>query len=140
MILGGTAPESVLSSSRFVTVIRTLPRLVRGSLLYRWLNVNLDSAVIVIDLRETYIVGPLLRVIDELNERIRPHWERSRLQSIVYSAGSQIKRFGETRVGELVLGVLEPPEPIDDEAIVNATNGHDRNSKENEQIGASDSE
>lgn len=37
---------------------------IRGSWLYRWLTDEPDPDVIVIDLRETRIVGPILRVLD----------------------------------------------------------------------------
>lgn len=37
---------------------------VRGSMLYRWLTAEPDPDVIVIDLRETYTVGPLLAILD----------------------------------------------------------------------------
>lgn len=95
--------------------------------------------VVVIDLSEMYTVGPLLRVLDEPNERIRPHWERSRLQSIVYRPGTQIERFGEMSVGEVVPDVLKPPELINDETI--ATIRLDIiKIQENKQIGGSGSE
>ena len=43
---------------------RTLSAYVRGSYLYRWLTAEPDPDVIVIDLRETWTVGPFIAILD----------------------------------------------------------------------------
>lgn len=48
------------------TVTTRLSAFVRGSLLYRWLTAEPDPEVIVIDLRETWTVGPFLSILDYL--------------------------------------------------------------------------
>jgi len=45
-------------------LLRLYGRWVRGSWLYRWFTAEPDSDVIVIDLRETYTVGPILDALD----------------------------------------------------------------------------
>ena len=48
------------------SVGRRLGRWVRGSAIYGWLTAEPDPDVIVIDLRETWTVGPFLRVLDRV--------------------------------------------------------------------------
>ena len=50
---------------------------VRSSWLYQWLTAEPDPDVIVIDLRETVIVGPLLGVLDWLIVRALTYWDGS---------------------------------------------------------------
>jgi len=53
-----------LDRSRLTGAGETLQRWVRHSYLYRWLTAEPDPDVIVIDLRETYTVGPVLAGLD----------------------------------------------------------------------------
>jgi hypothetical protein len=53
-----------LERSRLTGAGETLGRWVRGSYLYRWLTAEPDPDVIVIDLRETYTVGPVIAGLD----------------------------------------------------------------------------
>ncbi|OVE83146.1 hypothetical protein [Natronolimnobius baerhuensis] len=52
--------------SRLTATTRTLARYVRHSWCYRWLTKEPDPDVIVIDLRETYTVGPFIRILDAI--------------------------------------------------------------------------
>lgn len=45
---------------------RAVTRVVRGSWCYRWLTADPDRDPVVVDLRETYTVGPVLAVLDRL--------------------------------------------------------------------------
>ena len=54
---------------------------VRGSYLYRWLTAEPDPEVIVIDLRETWTVGPFIRLLDAVVDRLLPALENSRIAS-----------------------------------------------------------
>jgi len=62
--------HAVLSGSSIVTGSRTITERVatwtRSSALYGWLTAEPDPNVIVIDLRETRTVGPVIRVIDRM--------------------------------------------------------------------------
>ncbi|MGQ3330779.1 hypothetical protein [Halorubrum sp. FL23] len=59
---------TLTENSRVVAAIRRLSNngvtVIRQSFLYQWLTVEPDPDVIVIDLRETKIVGPFLRLLD----------------------------------------------------------------------------
>ena len=65
-----TDDSATLASSRVVSALRVASTRgeswVRQSALYRWLTAEPDPEVIVIDLRETWTVGPFLRVLDWL--------------------------------------------------------------------------
>ena len=58
--------EAAARRSRVATVGRTLRRYVTASWCYRWLTSEPDPDVIVIDLRETKTVGPIIARIDRL--------------------------------------------------------------------------
>lgn len=58
------AQSSVVSGSSLFGLFAWFGALIEGSWLYRWLTAEPDPDVIVIDLRETWIVGPILAVLD----------------------------------------------------------------------------
>lgn len=66
--------------SRVVSLARSFSDWVRGSFLYRWLTKEPDPEVIVIDLRETYTVGPIIWVLNRVIERLAPWWRASGLR------------------------------------------------------------
>ncbi len=59
---------------RLSAVDRRLVRVVRGSWLYRWLTTEPDPEPVVIDLRETCTVGPILAVLDCLAPVVARSW------------------------------------------------------------------
>lgn len=79
---------SALDSSRLYRALTAatdrLSGFVRGSFLYRWLTAEPDPEVIVIDLRETWTVGPFISVLDYLFDA----FERSAVGSILIRGGS----------------------------------------------------
>ncbi|WP_424002618.1 hypothetical protein ACOZ4I_02300 [Haloarcula salina] len=78
----------------------------RKSEIYQWLTADPDPQMVVIDLRETYTVGPLLSILDRLVPRVEKAWRRSGFASAV--AG--IKRmFAESKAIQVVSAVLSPP-------------------------------
>lgn len=56
---------------------------VRGAYLYRWLTKEPDPEVIVIDLRETYAVGPFIQLLDWLIPQVQRAWQASALARLV---------------------------------------------------------
>lgn len=89
----------------------SLGRVLRESAVYRWLTTEPEPSVVVIDLRETYTVGPLIKLIDAGVERATPYWEASTAKRIVDSGVGFGERFARTRPGRLLKTILEPPEP-----------------------------
>ncbi|MFC5279692.1 hypothetical protein ACFPM1_13120 [Halorubrum rubrum] len=66
---------------------------VRASWLYRWLTAEPDPEVIVIDLRETWTVGPFLRVLDRVLDFLIGAMEGSILAD---AAGAAVRHVRET--------------------------------------------
>ena len=61
--------ERLVGTSRIAAGGRWLATAVRHSALYRWLTAEPDPDVIVIDLRETWTVGPVIAILDWLLAR-----------------------------------------------------------------------
>lgn len=60
------APRFEPLTRRIATIERALMRVVRGSALHGWLTADPDPEPVVIDLRETYTMGPVLAVLNRL--------------------------------------------------------------------------
>ncbi|EMA71090.1 hypothetical protein [Halorubrum distributum] len=79
----GTQAGSVLRraarQSRLGQLWRRAATAVRSSYLYRWLTAEPDPEVIVIDLRETWTVGPVIRLLDAILDRLIPALDDSRV-------------------------------------------------------------
>jgi len=64
---------------------------VRGSVLYRWLTAEPEPDVIVIDLRETRTVGPVLRVLDRVVASVAAAAEGSRFVAAGRRVGDGVR-------------------------------------------------
>ncbi len=107
------------SGSAVLGAIKRVPAWVRGSRLYEWLTAEPEPEVIVIDLRETYTVGPFIRLLDAVVDRLQPYWEESTPKRLLDAAVRAGERAAETRVGGLALELLAPPEPPEREQRAN---------------------
>lgn len=107
----GTLGAAETAGSRFAV-------LARRSWLYRWLTAEPEPEVVVIDLRETYTVGPMLAVLDrclavfgppvrEWVRRLRPLWKESWIRAMGTSVAGPIET---SRTGRMVAAALEPPD------------------------------
>lgn len=85
-----TVPTQTSMIYRMAGAIRTR---VQSAWLYRWLTSEPDPDVIVIDLRETRVVGPVLSVIEAVITRGRPAASTSRLTGMVI----RLRRRGRAR-------------------------------------------
>lgn len=96
------------------TAGRRLATVAHRSWLYRWLTSEPEPAVVVIDLRETYTVGPVLAVLDRavgvlgppFRRAVLPVWRGSRTRDGLEWVTAVI---GASRTGRLLAGALEPP-------------------------------
>jgi hypothetical protein len=68
----GTALAAAFAGSLVAGAIATLARWSRSSWLYRWLTAEPEPAVVVIDLRETATVGPLLAAVEHTVRSLTP--------------------------------------------------------------------
>jgi hypothetical protein len=88
---------------------------IRSSWLYRWLTADPDPDVIVIDLRETRTVGPVIELLDRTIELATPYWRASRLHDGAVALARAGDRLAETRVGRVLARVFVPPEPAEND-------------------------
>ena len=111
---------AALANTAFNPLRRTSNRLneyTRESYIYRWLTKEPDPEVIVIDLRETYTVGPIIVLLDALSDRVAdfnqwlsPYWYGSTINQIFDWSIQQFQRAADTRTGRAIRTLLEPPE------------------------------
>jgi hypothetical protein len=101
--------------TRFEHGIERGARWLSGSALYRWLTAEPEPDVIVIDLRETWTVGPLLKLLDGLISWVLPYWRTSRVSAGVDALVELTARAAETRYGQAIASVLAPPDPPADD-------------------------
>ena len=134
----GRKTSEIVGGSRIVTTVRTLgtraSTLVRESYCYRWLTKEPDPDVIVIDLRETYTVGPLIALLDRVIPYIENAWQHSRVGSVAERVSERLAEdvldpLAETRGYELAAALLTPPEAPERKRTV----GDDSESSEDEQ-------
>ncbi|WP_336358274.1 hypothetical protein [Haloarcula sp. CGMCC 1.6347] len=123
----GEKISAITDGSRVITTVRTLGARTSGfvqeSYCYRWLTKEPDPEVIVIDLRETYTVGPFIALLDRIIPHIEDAWQHSRVGSVVKRVFERLSEavfdpLAETRGYELAVSVLAPPEPPERERTV----------------------
>lgn len=90
------------------TLVARLEALVGNSYCYRWLTAEPDADVIVIDLRETYTVGPFVRLLERAVGPVERAWSHSGVES---AAATAVATLSDSRIGQLLIALLEPPEP-----------------------------
>ena len=104
---------------------RALARWTRHAFLYRWLTKEPEPDVIVIDLRETYTVGPFIALLDRMAPSVERTWHGSLAYRITERLQTSPKRvwFTESSTIQLLQAALEPPE------LPDAENDRDRAEK-----------
>ncbi|SDM92166.1 hypothetical protein SAMN04487949_2854 [Halogranum gelatinilyticum] len=107
----GVARRAFGEHSRSNAVGRWMLRAVEQSFVYRWLTKEPNPEVIVIDLRETYTVGPFVRLVDSIVDAATPYWHGSGLKRALDRTEHVFKRAAETRVGRQLAALFAPPEP-----------------------------
>ena len=86
----------------------------RNSFLYRWLTTEPDPDVIVIDLTETWTVGPIIQAIDRVAGLAAPHWRSSRFRKDSQQLIATVERLvGDSVVCKFLGQLLAPPTETD---------------------------
>ncbi|EMA09643.1 hypothetical protein [Haloarcula marismortui] len=133
----GEKISAITDGSRVITTVRTLGARMSGfvqeSYCYRWLTKEPDPEVIVIDLRETYTIGPFIALLDRIIPHVEHAWQHSRVGSVVKRVFERLSEevfdpLAETRGYKFAVSVLAPPEPPERER----TTGDDPGSNEDE--------
>jgi len=123
-----------VDESRIHQLARSHQHVVESSVLYRWLTVEPDPEVIVVDLRETWTVGPALAALDRSIATLHPALASSRLAALArHSYGLFLARpvrvLTATRGYQRLVAAFEPPEPPEPpETEDTDESGEDRNS------------
>lgn len=74
---------TAMTRSGLASIGARLAQWIRASFIYRWLTAEPDPEVIVIDLRETYTVGPLLTALDYCVTPFAGAWRTARSGTFV---------------------------------------------------------
>jgi|GEM_PF-4506073 len=83
---------------------------IRNSRIYRWFTAPPEPEVIVIDLRETYLIAPVLALLDRTVAVLRPWFHASQLKRGTDILARLVIRAIDTRLGRTIVAVFEPPE------------------------------
>ncbi|WP_058994883.1 hypothetical protein [Haloarcula sp. CBA1127] len=118
----GEKVSAITDGSKVVDVGRVIgaraSEFVQKSYCYRWLTTEPEPEIIVIDLRETYAVGPFITLLDRLIPHIEDAWRHSTVGSAAKTAFERLAAdvfdpLSETRGYELAAALLTPPEPTE---------------------------
>lgn len=112
------------TGSRLRAVGDRAASVVRESFVYRWLTAEPDPEVVVIDLRETYTVGPFITVLDRVVDALAPIYRQSRFKRGVDALAGLLERAADTRPGRVLVALFEPPEPPDDHTASEPPDDH----------------
>lgn len=116
--IASAVPETPLTRAVEHSTAAKLARMgeaiARASFCYRWLTTEPDGDVIIIDLRESYIVDPVLLRIDRLVNKFRAiwhspafEWARDMYVTLSHTASRSV-------VIRTLLKLFEPPPPPED--------------------------
>ncbi len=98
--------STAFRASVVATIGTVLARWVRASALYRWFTAEPDPEVIVIDLRETYTVGPLLAVLDRITDALSSGWHTARTGSLTDTTRDAFRKHPIRTVALVALAAL----------------------------------
>lgn len=89
----------------------TVGRWVRGSWLSDWLTAEPEPEVVVVDLRETWTVGPVIAALDRVVGWVAPRWRGSTVERRLASVSNWLGRVvGDSRTAAVLAALLVPPE------------------------------
>lgn len=80
---------------------------------YRWLTAEPDPDVIVIDLRETWTVGPLLKLMTTAVAWVLPLWRSSACRRAVRKFQTIENYFTNSHTGTVLTKVFTPPQELE---------------------------
>ena len=95
-----------LEASGLATLGTALLRWVRASVLYRWLTTEPDPEIVVIDLRETSTLGPLIAVLDRLAGPLFRGCQTARAGSLADTTSAALRDHPVRTVSVVALGAL----------------------------------
>jgi hypothetical protein len=103
------------AADRGEQIITTLGQWIRGAWGYRWLTAEPEPDVIVIDLRDTVVFGPILQVLGLINPQdshvmrtVGTHYQQI---AVVLRDARLWTELRENRIIGVIVALLEHPEP-----------------------------
>jgi hypothetical protein len=93
-------------SSGLAAIGTHIARWTRESFLYRWLTAEPDPEVIVIDLRETYTVGPFLAISDRVVGTLSRGWHTASIESLAQATHGSLRDHPIRTVSLVALAAL----------------------------------
>ena len=86
-----TTLGTTVTTSALAGFARRVARWTRQSFLYRWLTAEPDPEVVVIDLRETYTVGPIVAALDRIVTALAGTWQTAGAGSLARTAHDALR-------------------------------------------------
>ena len=105
-VRGGEHPPTLAAATANARLGEALRRVVTASVLYRWLTSEPDPDVIVIDLRDTYSVGPALTTLERTLSALLPGVATSSVGTVVQAVGAVLRTQPIRAASFTLLGVL----------------------------------
>lgn len=100
--------------SAFERRLRALARWTRNAYLYRWLTTESECDALVVDLRKTYTVGPVVERFDRLRPTVETTWRASVTRAVTTELRRTVSWFENSLAVRLLVAALKPPEPPKD--------------------------
>ncbi|MCU4800383.1 hypothetical protein OB920_08385 [Halobacteria archaeon HArc-gm2] len=102
----GTNLDDAYHRSVLGRSVDRLAEITRQSYLFRWLTAEPDPDVIVIDLRETWTVGPVIAVLDWFAPHAARSWDGSVVRTTTERTATAFRAAPVQLTSALLLGVL----------------------------------
>lgn len=96
-------------------VLQTASSWAQSASVYHWLTKEPEPEVVVIDLRNTYAVGPAIRMADLLFETLAPIYPNSAIASVTTRLQSLVSMIEDRPSIQYITAALEPPAPPSDD-------------------------
>jgi hypothetical protein len=97
--------STAVSRSRAGAAVGLVARWIRTSWVYHWLTDEPESDVVVIDLRRTWTVGPLIAIADRVLEPAQRFWPQSGTRTVLSGTAVRV-RAAPIRLLGVLLAVL----------------------------------
>jgi hypothetical protein len=96
------------------TSLRLLRRWTRSSVVRQLITREPQGTEVVVDLRDSRVLGPVLGITDRLLVRSEVYWRQSLLARLVRAVTVLGEQFSETRIGVVFDRMIRPPGTADD--------------------------
>lgn len=94
------------TNSTFAHLLGLLAAWTRESFIYRWLTKEPDPEVVVIDLRESYTVGPFVAALDRVVPRIQRWWSNAGTRNAFDRTASTVRNGPIRALGVVVTAAV----------------------------------